>query len=262
MPVKVVGPEPEPSKLLFHGHDQETPLTSDTKVKSEPPSTSSTPKKKYHPNPDEEVYLMQTPKVQSRSKAKVTNILAEDLPYTDEKPLNVKQQTLSAAKTHSLRFTVTDAASDYDSYAPNRQQPAQNVANRARPGRGRVPAGGVPNRVPRRRAGPGRGAVPNRGALGRAVPGRGVPARGGIPRGVPGRGGAVPGQNLRGNPQPPNPPPNLPPNPLPNPPLIYPQIPHLQIQEVLEDQVAKEDQVDRDHQDQMAPLLIWYHKGE
>ena len=77
-PVKVVGPEPEACELFFHEQHQSETLISDRVVKKEPLSLTSTPSKKTHFEIGEELYPIQTPKVQSRSTAKLTNMFAED----------------------------------------------------------------------------------------------------------------------------------------------------------------------------------------
>ena len=211
-PVKVVGPEPEARELFLHEQDQSEALISGSIIKKELPSLTSTPSKKTDFEMGEEIYPIQTPKVQSQSTAKLTNMFAEDLPNSDEKLAIKKQQLSPLVNTYNICFTVLDAAGDYDLFAPNRGQPNNNNANRGRPGRGRAPVRGVPNRGALGRAMPGRGAIPYRGGMGRAARGRGVPACGRVPRRVPRRGNpqreqgprAVPGRNSRGNPQPPN----------------------------------------------------------
>ena len=193
-PVKVVGPEPEPHELLFNEQAQADLNDPHYSVKKEPPSLTSTPRKKAHFALGDETCPVQTLKVQLRSTAKLTNMFAEDLPNSEEKPSTMPHGQSPTVTTYNMRFTVSGAAGDYDLFAPNRRQPNNNNntnANRGRPGRGRAPRGvaptrGVPNRGAHGRAAPGRGAVPNKGAHGRAAPGRGVPARGGIPRGAPG----------------------------------------------------------------------------
>ena len=235
-PVKVVGPEREPHELFLHKQAQSELPAQSYVVKKEPPSLISTPSNKTHFTMAEEIYPIQTPKVQSRSTAKLTNMFAEDLPNSDEKPPIKHQQLSPMVNTYNMHFTVSGAASDYDLFAPNRQQPNnynKNNANRGRPGRGRAPVRGVPNRGAIGRAAPSRGAVLNRGVLGRAAPGRGIPARGGVPREVPGHGNphrgqgprAVPARNQQGNPQPPNSGGRNPPNPNPNPPYQNPNPP-------------------------------------
>ena len=189
-------------------------------MKKEPFSATSTPRKKPFSVKGEELYSTISPCLQSRSTAKLTNMLAEDLPHSDQKPYTKSLKHSPQVNTFGLQFTVADAATDNDLYAGNRRQPNNNNANRGRPSRGTAPNRGAPGR-----GGPGRGAVPNRGAPGRGAPGRGVPPRGGVPRGVPGQGQGphpVPIRNLRG--QLPNPNPNLP-NPNPNPPSPNPNPP-------------------------------------
>ena len=126
-------------------------------------------------------------------------MFAEDLPQGDQVPQEHASDP-SAPNMFSMRFTVSDTATDYDLYVGNPRRPNNNP-NRGRLGRGRAPI---------------RGRALQRGnprALGR-----------GQPRVVPrGRGlGVGPARNLRVRAQPahrvnpPNPPhsnPN-PPNPL------------------------------------------------
>ena len=154
-------------------------------VKKEPPSLTSTPRKKTHFALEDETYPLQLPKVQSRSMAKLTNMFAEDLPNSEEKPNTMPHGRSPMVNTYNICFTVSGAAGDYDLFAPNRRQQNNNNynANRGRPGRGRVLRGVAPAR-----------GIPNRGAHGRAAPDRGVPARGGIPRGAPGHGNTPRGQ--------------------------------------------------------------------
>ena len=176
-PVKVVGPEPELHKLLFHEQAQVDLNDQHYSIKKEPPSFTSTPRKKAHFALGDETGPVQTRKVQSRSTAKLTNMFAEDLPNSEEKPSTIPHRQSPTVNTYNMHFTLSGAAGDYDLFAPNRRQPNNNNnnnANRGRPGRGKVPRGVVPMR-----------GVPNRGVHGRAAPGRGVPARGGIPRGAP-----------------------------------------------------------------------------
>ena len=52
-------------------------------VKKEPPSLTSTPRKKTHFTLGDETYSLQPLKVQLRSTAKLTNMFAEDLPNGD-----------------------------------------------------------------------------------------------------------------------------------------------------------------------------------
>ena len=142
MPVKVVGPEPELHELFFHEQAQSELPDQSYVVKKEPPSLTSTPSKKTHFAMGEEIYPIQTPKVQSRSTAKLTNIFREDLPNSDEKPPIKHQQPSPTVNAYNMCFTVSGAASDYDLFAPNRQQPNNNNnnnANRGRPGRGKSP---------------------------------------------------------------------------------------------------------------------------
>ena len=175
MQVKVVGPKPELCELFCHEQAHSELPNMHFVVKVEPSSLTSTPRKKAHFVRGEEICPMLTPKVQSRTTAKLTNIFADDLPNSDKKPLTMPQRKSSTVKTYNIQFTEFGAAGDYDLFTPNRQQPNNNNnnANRGRPGRGRASARGLPNR----------------GVLGRAAPGRGVPARGGVPRGAPGLGG-------------------------------------------------------------------------
>ena len=79
-PVKVVGPEPEPHELYFHEQALEISDRNRCPVKSEPPSITSTPKKKVTTQSEEDIYLLHTSKSESRSTAKLTNMFAEDLP--------------------------------------------------------------------------------------------------------------------------------------------------------------------------------------
>ena len=115
-----MGPEPEPRELFFHEQDQLEILDSGYEVKKEPPSLTSTPSKKMHYETGEEIYPIQTPKVQSRSTAKLTNMFAEDLPNSDEKPFIKHQQPSPTVNTYNMHFTVSGAASNHDLFAPNR----------------------------------------------------------------------------------------------------------------------------------------------
>ena len=119
-PVKVVGPEPEPRELLFHEQAQADPNDLHYSVKKEPPSLTSTPRKKTHFALEEETCPLQTPKVQLRSTAKLTNMFTEDLPKSDEKPPTMPPGQSPMVNTYNMHFTVLGAASDYDLFAPNR----------------------------------------------------------------------------------------------------------------------------------------------
>ena len=195
--VKVVGPEPEPRELYFH--EQAMPVSNQTDkwVKNEPQSITSTPKKKIQIQPEEDIYPLHTPKSESRSSAKLTNMFAEDLPQGDHAAHTISSDP-SAVNMFSLRYTESAAATDYDLFAPNPRRPNNNNPIRGQMGRGRAPNRG--RVIPRLNI--------NRGVLGRVVVGRGQP------RGGPG-GQAM---NLRGRAPPPNPRQLNPPNPpnLPN----------------------------------------------
>ena len=58
----------------------------DDTIKKESFSATSTPRKKPFCVKEEEFYTTIPPHVQSRSTAKLTNMFAEDLPYSDQKP--------------------------------------------------------------------------------------------------------------------------------------------------------------------------------
>ena len=139
-PVKVLGPEPEPCELLFHEPAQVGLNDPHYSVKKEPPSLTSTPRKKAYFALGDEACSIQPPKVQLRSTAKLTNMFAEDLPNSEEKPSTIPHGQSSTVSLYNMRFTVSGAAGDYDLYAPNRRQPNNNNnnnnANRGRPGRG------------------------------------------------------------------------------------------------------------------------------
>ena len=138
-PVKVVGPEPEPRELLFHKQAQVDLNDPHASIKKEPPSLTSTPRKKAHFALGDEASPVQTPKVQSRSTAKLTNMFAEDLPNSEEKPSTMPYGQSPTINTYNMCFTVSDAAGDYDLFTPNRRHPNNNNnnnANRGRPGRG------------------------------------------------------------------------------------------------------------------------------
>ena len=109
-PVKVVGPEPEPCELFFHEQAQEELPDINYTVKKEPLSLTSTPRKKPQFAMGEEIYPTQPPKVQSRSTAKLTNMFAEDLPNSDEKPPTMPQKQSPTVNTYNMHFTVSDAA--------------------------------------------------------------------------------------------------------------------------------------------------------
>ena len=89
-------------------------------VKKEPPSLTSTPRKKAHFALGDETYPFQTPKVQSRSTAKLTNMFAEDLPNSEEKPPPMAHGQSPMVNTYNMHFTVSGAAGDYDLFVPNR----------------------------------------------------------------------------------------------------------------------------------------------
>ena len=85
-PVKVVGPDPGPHELFLHEQAQADMNDLHSSVKKEPPSLTSIPRKKTHFTLGDETYSLQLPKVQLRSTAKLTNMFAEDLPNSEEKP--------------------------------------------------------------------------------------------------------------------------------------------------------------------------------
>ena len=139
--VKVVGPEPEPCELLFHEQAQVDLNDPHNSVKKKPPSFTSTPRKKAHFALGDETGPVQILKVQSRLTAKLTNMFAEDLPNSEEKPSIMPHGQSPTVDTYNMHFTVSDAAGDYDLFTPNRRQPNNNNnnnANRGRPGRGRA----------------------------------------------------------------------------------------------------------------------------
>ena len=137
-PVKVVGPEPEPHELYFHEQALKVSSQKDPQVKHEPPSVTSTPKKKVHIQPEEDIYPLHTSKSESRSTAKLTNMFAEDLPHGDH-TAQANSTDPSAVNMYSMLFTVSDAATDYDLYAGNPRRPNNNNPIRGRMGRGRAP---------------------------------------------------------------------------------------------------------------------------
>ena len=149
--MKVVGPEPEPRELLFHKQAQVDLNDPHTSIKKEPPSLTSTPRKKAHFALGDEASPVQTPKVQSRSTAKLTNMFAEDLLNSEEKPSTMPYGQSPTINTYNMCFTVSDAAGDYDLFAPNRRHPNNNNnnnANRGRPGRGQALRGVGPAEEP------------------------------------------------------------------------------------------------------------------
>ena len=133
-PVKVVGPEPELHELYFHEDVIGGPQVVGPMLKHEPPSVTSTPRKKVKLLPEEDLYPLHSPKSQSRSTAKLTNMFAEDLPHSEQKPSSVADHT-SVPNTYSMRFTVSDVATDYNLYAGNNRR-ANNNPNREIVGRG------------------------------------------------------------------------------------------------------------------------------
>ena len=231
-PVKVVGPEPEPCELYFHEQALEISDRNRCLVKNEPPSITSTPKKKVTTQSEENIYPLHTPKSESRSTAKLTNMFVEDLPQGDQMA-QTNFSDPSAVNIFSMRFTKSAVATDYHLYVPNNRQANNNNPVRGQLGRGRAPNRGRVN--PRQNA--------NRGGLGRVVVGRGQP------RGGPGG----PAANLRVRAPPPNPGNLNPPNPNPNP-LIQTQIHQTQIQEDQEVLVAPEDQGDLVARAHPAPM--------
>ena len=84
-PVKVVGPELELHELYFHEEPKEEPQDINNTNKKEPFSPTSTLKKKPFVTMGEEIYPLHPPTFQSRSTAKLTNMVAEDLPNSEEK---------------------------------------------------------------------------------------------------------------------------------------------------------------------------------
>ena len=133
-PVKVVGPEPEPCELLFHEQAQADLNDPHYSVKKEPPSFTSTPRKKAHFALGDETGPVQTLKVQSRLTAKLMNMFAEDLPNSEEKPSTMPQGQSPTVNTYNMHFTVLGAAGDYDLFTPNRRQPNNNNNNNANGG--------------------------------------------------------------------------------------------------------------------------------
>ena len=130
-PVKVVGPEPELRELLFHEQAQAGLNDPHYSIKKEPPSLTSTPRKKAHFALGDEACSVQTPKVKLRSTAKLTNMFAEDLPNSEEKPSIMPHGQSPTVNTYNMSFTVSGAADDSDLYAPNRRQPNNNNNNNA-----------------------------------------------------------------------------------------------------------------------------------
>ena len=120
MPVKVVGPKPEPCELFCYEQAHSELPNMHFVVKVEPSSLTSTPRKKAHFVRGEEICPMLTPKVQSRTTAKLTNIFADDLPNSDKKPLTIPQRKSSTVKTYNIQLTESGAAGDYDLFTPNR----------------------------------------------------------------------------------------------------------------------------------------------
>ena len=119
-PMKVVGPEPELCELLFHEQAQADLNDLHYLVKREPSSLTSTPRKKTHFSLWEETCPLQTLKVQLRSTAKLTNMFAEDLPNSEEKPPTMPHGQSPMVNTYNMHFTVLGAASDKDLFTPNR----------------------------------------------------------------------------------------------------------------------------------------------
>ena len=124
-PVKEVGPEPEPCELYFHEQVLPAYNQNDKWVKDEPPSITSTPKKKVQIQPEEDIYPLHTPKSESRSSAKLTNMFAEDLPPGDQAAHTNSSDPL-AANMFSLRYKESAAATDYDLFALNPRRPNNN----------------------------------------------------------------------------------------------------------------------------------------
>ena len=128
-PVKVLGPEPEPRELFFHEQVLEISNRNRCLVKSEPPSITSTPKKKVISQSEEDIYPLHTPKSESRATAKLANMFVEDLPQGDQNaPTNFTDP--SAVNMFSMRFTEAAAATNYDLYVPNNRQANNNNTNR------------------------------------------------------------------------------------------------------------------------------------
>ena len=83
-----------------------------------PHSLTSTLRKKINFALGDETYSLQLPKVQSRSMAKLTNMLAEDLPNSEEKPPTMPYEKSPMVNTYNMHFTVSGAAHDYDLSLP------------------------------------------------------------------------------------------------------------------------------------------------
>ena len=115
-----MGPEPEPQELLFHEQAQADLTDRQYTIKKEPPSLTLTPRKKAHFAMGDEIYPVQTPKVQSRSTAKLINMFAEDLPNSEKKLPTMAHGQSPMVNTYNMHFTVSDAAGDYELLAPNR----------------------------------------------------------------------------------------------------------------------------------------------
>ena len=135
--MKVVGPEPEQCELLLHKQAHTDLNALHYSIKKEPPSLTSTPRKKAHFPLGDETCSVQPPKVLLRSTAKLTNMFAEDFPNSEEKPSIMPHGQSPTVNKYNMCFTVSGAADDNDLYAPNRRQPNNNNnTNRGRPGRG------------------------------------------------------------------------------------------------------------------------------
>ena len=87
---------------------------------------------------EEDIYLLHTPNLESRSIAKLTNMFAEDLPQGDHAAQTYSSDP-SAVNMFSMRFTEPAAATDYDLYAPNPRGPINNNPLRGRMGQDRAP---------------------------------------------------------------------------------------------------------------------------
>ena len=83
-----------------------------------PHSLTSTLRKKIHFALGDETYSLQLPKVQSRSMAKLTNMFAEDLPNSEEKPPTMPYEQSPMVNTYNMHFTVSGAAHEYDLSLP------------------------------------------------------------------------------------------------------------------------------------------------
>ena len=128
-PVKVVGPEPEPRELYFHDQASLVSNQKNKRVKTEPPSITSTLKKKVQMPIEEDIYPLHTPKSESKSITKLTNMFAEDLPQGDHATQTYSSNP-SMVNMFSMRFTEPAAATDYDLYAPNPRRPNNNNPRR------------------------------------------------------------------------------------------------------------------------------------